>query len=255
MLREIEFAGSREMSDVTFVITIRGLFVLFLAIGAIVALILGYRLYKHGAGLGRDNVVFKYKGCEIKAGTVGSVLMITAWIWVGVGAWVCPTLNMSDGTTIVSHNVPLDVAPIVTYPTASVASVMSDPEMLRLHVRESIEAYTSNPNNVVALCGEPARYDPNSVEIRWSSDGWHRAEACLKSEYREFSSLKLSFNVSSHDDKIVLRPWACTRVFSPNRDPNGTRTLDPNVESGSSMSESFPPPGNDRNSNEAKPAH
>ena len=74
--------------------------VLFKGIGLILALLLGFGiaylgflLYRDGAGLGRDKVAFEVGSVKVKAYSVGSVVMATAFMWAWLGVFISPNLE------------------------------------------------------------------------------------------------------------------------------------------------------------------
>ncbi len=217
---------------------------------AVITALLGYRLYKNGAGFGRDHLQLKWKDFEAHAGSVGSVIMLTACVWVVPAALAIPSYE--NGPIHISNSVYDFKAPLMEIrPTASLASVMSDPDALQGYLSKAIAEANASPDRTLELNGQPAHYVADSISVNAVGNGTY----FLKAGVKAVGSLgEVSFAVEAHDNKITFRPWHVSGLVSPNGDPNSVRLPDGNGGSSSSTPEPLPLPDRDQESNSTKPA-
>lgn len=76
--------------------------ILAILIGFLVARY-GFHLYKDGVGAGRDSAAFSAGKIQIRAQSVGSVVMGTAFLWAWAGVFVSPSLNKTGSDWVVSE--------------------------------------------------------------------------------------------------------------------------------------------------------
>lgn len=73
------------MDPITLTVVFKGLGMLLVITGGIWIARYGFHLYKDGAGHGRDQAAFEFGELKIKAHSVGSVVMSTAFLWAFAG--------------------------------------------------------------------------------------------------------------------------------------------------------------------------
>jgi len=67
------------------------------ALGGVLALVYGYKLYSTGVGLRADGTRLKYGASEARLGTVGGTLMLTSAAWAGLAYLCLPKALEVDG--------------------------------------------------------------------------------------------------------------------------------------------------------------
>lgn len=163
------------MDAITLIVAFKGVGMLLALAGGIWIARYGYHLYKDGAGMGRDQAGFEVGKVKIKAHSVGSVVMSTAFLWAWAGVTLSPNMERKgDAIRIYSMSSPMGSleALALTTKTAQPISVISDPDILKALLGEAIADTTRKRSAPLArLDGKPAFIDLSSVKVVPSGTG------------------------------------------------------------------------------------
>ena len=127
----------------------------------------GFRLYRDGAGRGRDHVVVSLGGFSARASTVGSAVMVTGIVWGYFAYLIHPELRQGPEYTEVTRfetprgavTAPVLVADI----KPEQVETTQDPSVLRALFEHAARAWGKD---AVKVDGEPATVDWSSIEVK-----------------------------------------------------------------------------------------
>lgn len=156
------------MDPVTLTVVLKGIGMLVALAGGILIASWGFRLYRDGAGAGRDRAGFELGSVKLKAHSVGSVVMSTAFLWAWAGVTLSPNLDKKgDAVRIYSMTTPSGEIEAVALTTKApdAQTAKTDPERLKqLYSRAATTAEKASSGSVAQLDGKPASVDLGSVK-------------------------------------------------------------------------------------------
>lgn len=163
------------MDPILLTVLFKGTGMTLAILGGIVIAWYGYRLYKDGAGHGRDQIGFELGKIKAKANTVGSVVMSTAFMWAALGWMLSPNMEKKGDTIrVYSMTTPAGDLKALALSTKSPAnpSEKSDPEKLKVLFSEAI-ANTRKGSSVplATLDGKPASIDTSGITTELTGAG------------------------------------------------------------------------------------
>jgi hypothetical protein len=203
------------MAPETLTILVKGCGMILAMFGGIYVARYGFLLYKSGAGAGRDSVAFEISSIRIKAHSVGSAAICTAFLWVWAGVALSPNLEKEkDSVHVYSFSVSgneVEAESILAPVQVSYQARPENPEDLVKNFRTAITSKTSIGNYALKINGEPAKYDPNSIGIESAHSGEYMLTA--KAETAS-SSVNLSFKPVMSGKQLTFIPKATTNASS-----------------------------------------
>lgn len=136
----------------------------------------GFHLYKDGAGTGRDQAAFEVGPVKLKAHSVGSVVMASAFLWAWAGVALSPNLDKKgDDIRVYSFNTPdMRVSSLEVETDSRIADsvLRNDPGKLKDLLKEAlVNSDISEARPIVELNGKPATYDLHSIQALKSESG------------------------------------------------------------------------------------
>lgn len=144
----------------------------------------GFHLYRDGAGSGRDRAAFEAGPIKMKAQSVGSVVMGTAFLWAWAGVVISPNLDKKGEDWNISLTTP-DMNLRALSVTASLSvpedEIMSEPEKLK-KLFEVALAQPKTKDKSIKLNGKLAVYDTRSIRAFKSESGSYIVTTNVKSE-------------------------------------------------------------------------
>lgn len=163
------------MDAITLTVVFKGLGMLLAIAGGIWIARYGYHLYKDGAGHGRDQAAFELGKIKIKAHSVGSIVMSTAFLWVFAGVLLSPNIE-KRGDTIRIYSLSTPVGELealaLTAKSPKSLSVMPDEEKLKVLLGEAVTDTSRKVSLPLArLDGKPATIDTASIKTVPSETG------------------------------------------------------------------------------------
>jgi hypothetical protein len=193
------------MDPVSLALIIKGLATLGLILGGVMALRYGFRLYMDGTGTRQDSYTLEISGLKLKANSVGSVLMATAFAWAWAAVAMSPSLSQNgQSVQVYSFHTPEgDISSRVLTTRAS-ASAASDPEELKALFRRAVTASEAHGNgSVVSVHGEPASIDLASLKTTGASMGDFQLSALAQSQGQ---TTELLYQSRAAKGKVVFVP-------------------------------------------------
>jgi len=144
------------MDPVCLTIIVRGIGMIVAIVGGILVARYGFILYRDGIGAGRDGMAFEAGKVKIKARSIGSVIMVTAFMWVWAGVLLGPNLkNKVEGSgSNIFFKTPLK---------QEYSNLQGNPDQIKAAFQEAV-AEAGN-KALFEVNGLPARIDPDNVDI------------------------------------------------------------------------------------------
>jgi len=216
------------MEPETLTVIFKGIGMILSISGGIAMGYYGFLLYKNGAGTGRDLAVFEVGQIKIKAHSVGSVVMATAFLWVWAGVALSPNIEKENGKIrVYSFNTPnynIEAESLQTNISMPDWKVDKDPQYVTHIFKDAIHKYSSEQKNKLRLNDKPANYDPDSIKFERTQNGDYFITAKVESGS---ASTSLVFEPSNLEGKLVFVPKGFKNFSSKNPDPNKPTTPNP----------------------------
>lgn len=198
----------KKMDPIILTVTFKGIGMLLAIIGGILIARYGFHLYKDGAGSGRDRAAFEVGPVKIKAHSVGSVVMATAFIWAWAGVVLSPNLDKKgEEWRVYSFKTPemslksLAVSAALIKPDEA---IKSKPEELKKLLGFALaNSETLRAGKVVELNGKPAVYDLQSIRALKSESGLYLVTMDIKTENK---TATLAFEPKVQGNRVVFVP-------------------------------------------------
>lgn len=196
------------MDPILLTVAFKGIAALLVIVFGFLVARYGFHLYKDGAGSGRDSAAFEAGPIKMKAQSVGSVVMGTAFLWAWAGVAVSPNLDKTGEDWKISFTTP-DMSLRTLAVTASLPkpndSIKSEPEELkRLFGVALSDPKTSNKAGFLRLDGKPAIYDLRSIRAFKSETGQYIVTTNVKTEDK---TATVAFEPIIHTDRITFVPY------------------------------------------------
>lgn len=208
------------MKPETLTIIIKGVGMALAFIGGIAIARYGFRLYKDGAGMKRDLAVFEFRSFKLKAHSVGSIVMATAFLWAWAGVALSPNLEKENGRIHVysfqSPQYKVEAEPVVSTVYASNRLVESDPQQAKRIFRDAINRESFGQKRLLRLNNQPARFDLSSIGVKQTEHGGYLVTAKVKSGSAWAS---LAFEPTNLCGQLAFVPKGVPD-FSISSDPN-----------------------------------
>lgn len=208
------------MDVATLTVIFKGIGMLLAILGGILFGRYGFRLYKDGAGMGRDFAAFELGPVKLKARSVGSIVMATAFLWAYVGVLLSPNMEKKgDEIRVYSFNTPDVQVKVESIPTklgiSDSLKIKDNPEKLKDLFENTLA--TDSHKTLLEINGQPANYVPNSVRITKSDSGKYIFETTARSKS---TYVNVSFEPRFAEGKIVFAPATVKEVGSFTQEPN-----------------------------------
>lgn len=209
------------MEPETLTVVFKGIGMILSISGGIAMGYYGFILYKNGAGAGRDLAAFEVGPVRIKAHSVGSVVMATAFLWAWAGVALSPNMEKENGRIRVyslhATNYKVEAEPLLTSIAMSDWKVDRDPQHITHIFRDAIYKHSSGQKSKLKLNDKPARYDPNSIKVEQTQNGNYFVTAKVESGSAWTS---LGFETSNLSGRLAFIPKCVKNTSSSNTDPN-----------------------------------
>lgn len=196
------------MDPIVLTVTFKGIGMLAAIGGGILVARYGFHLYRDGAGSGRDRAAFEVGPLKMKAYSVGSVVMASAFIWAWAGVALSPNLDKkgdewrvySFRTTEMSLE---GLAVAASLPKAD-ETIKSNPDELKKVFGFALaNAETLKTGKAVVLNGKPAAYDLGSIRALKAETGGYLVTADIKTEDK---TAALAFEPKILKDRVIFVP-------------------------------------------------
>jgi hypothetical protein len=190
------------------IITFKGVGMLLAILGGLIIARYGFRLYRDGAGSGRDQAGFEIGPIKVKAQSVGSVVMATAFLWAWAGVVLSPNLEREGETVrIYSFVTPagdLKTQSVTTKIPAQSSALKNNPEELKKLLQKAVSNSKETKAGVFAeLNGKPASIDASLIDASKDASGDYLLSTKIKSGAE---SVTVVFEPKIGDSKIVFTP-------------------------------------------------
>lgn len=205
-------------------------------IGGILVARSGFHLYRDGAGHGRDHAAFEVGPIRMKAHSVGSVVMASAFLWAWAGVALSPNLDKNGNNFRIYSQIPdrytvspaiLDISmplPGNETPNSSsnVPNTPFDEENL---LKEALEKSNASKSEFpLTLNGKRAVFDTNNVKLRTepTSERYFFTATLENGE----NSVPINFYTQIKDSRVFFVPQLFGVDIEPvtqaatRRDPN-----------------------------------
>jgi hypothetical protein len=203
------------MDAITLTVTFKGAGMVLLIIGGIYALYKGFRLYQEGAGVGKDNIILQFGKLKATGRSVGSVVMVTAFAWGGLGVMISPNLD-KQGEHIKVYSFKTPQGEVTTRSIQSgvknAASVAGSPEMLTKVFNRTIELELKKYGELVEVNGKPAEIDAATIKITKNLAGKVLVTASARGELQ---SATITFEPQAERNRIVFLPSDARLILQP----------------------------------------
>lgn len=215
------------MEPETLTIIFKGIGMVLALFGGIAIGYYGFRLYKDGAGTGRGSAAFEVGPVKVKAHSVGSVVMATAFLWAWAGVALSPNLEKeNDRIHVYSFHAPVykvEAESVVTTASASDWMIEKDPQKMMRVFREALRKRSPSKQYKLKLNDQPAHYDLNSIKVEQTNYGNYFVTAKVKNES---SWASLSFEPTNISGQLAFVPTGVEKSSSCGSDPNQSRHPD-----------------------------
>src|SRR5262249_32476908 len=130
--------------------------------------------FKNGAGQGREAIAFQAGHVRVKANSVGSVVMGTAFMWAVVAGWLSPNMD-KKGDTIKVYSLQTPEGQLETPVLSVKGRLLADqknmtPEELKAKFYTAIEDDLLKVPGAVRLDGKAAVFDKASIREMGDKD-------------------------------------------------------------------------------------
>ncbi len=179
-------------------------------LGGIIIARYGFLLYRDGAGTGRDQAGFELGPIRVKAHSVGSIVMATAFLWAWAGVSITPNLERKgEEIRIYSFKTPAGVKiktqaftakAFTESPNSSYEEAMSEVQLTKAFV---INTLRKHGDTYIEINGESGSIAPKSVNVRRSPSGRYLLSATVKSLN---NSATVVYEPKKQDGHIVFTP-------------------------------------------------
>lgn len=204
------------MDPILLTVAFKGIGMLVAIGGGIQIARYGFRLYKDGAGSGRDRAAFEVGPVKMKAYSVGSVVMASAFIWVWAGVALSPNLDKKgDEWRVYSFKTPemsldgLAVAAPLPKPNAAIKS--NPDELKKIFGFALTKTDAMKAGKVIQLNGKPAAYDLQSIRAFKSESGEYLVTTDIKTEDK---AAALAFEPKVQNDRVIFVPIGFGKPFA-----------------------------------------
>lgn len=195
------------MDPILLTIAFKGVAALLAIICGFLVARYGFHLYKDGAGAGRDAAAFQVGPIKMKAQSVGSVVMGTAFLWAWAGVVISPNLDKKGDDWKISSSAPnFDVRNLVVSAqlTKPNEALKSEPERLKkLFEIALVDSKAARPQKSVRLDGKPATYDLQSIQTLKTETGQYLVTTEVKTTEK---TATVAFQPMIQSDRIVFIP-------------------------------------------------
>jgi len=196
------------MDPIMLTVAFKGIGMLVAILGGILVAHYGFHLYKDGAGTGRDRAAFEVGPLKIKAHSVGSVVMASAFIWAWAGVALSPNLDKKgEEWRVYSFRVPgmslESFAVAASLPKANEAIKGNPEELKKLFGVALANLDISKTGKVVELNGKPAAYNLQSIRALKSETGHYLVTTEIKTDDK---TATLAFEPKIQKDRVVFVP-------------------------------------------------
>lgn len=155
-------------------IIFKGVAMLLAIVGGVIVARYGFHLFKDGAGHGREHIAVEVGSLKVKAQSVGSVVMATAFLWVWAGVWLSPNLD-KNGVRVYSFKTPEmkleSLAVSIPVNPYSQNFKMNSDELKKLLQSALTNKVAMKGDGLVELNGRPAVFDLSSIRTLKSESG------------------------------------------------------------------------------------
>ncbi|MFC5571587.1 hypothetical protein ACFPN1_16145 [Lysobacter yangpyeongensis] len=196
------------MDPVALTVIFKGVAMLGIILVGGLAVNYGFRLYRDGAGSGKDHYAVEIGPVKATAHSVGSVVMATGFLWAWAAVAISPNLDKrGDNIRVYSFDTP---AGAITSPEL-VARVskhnppsLQNPEELKGLLRNAwAAAETKQGGSIVSLAGMPASIDFGTLEAAKDPSGNVQLTAAVKAGAQ---TGEISFEAHASDGKLIFVP-------------------------------------------------
>lgn len=195
------------MDPILLTVAFRGIAALMVIVFGFLIARYGFHLYIDGAGSGRDSAAFEAGPIKMKAQSVGSVVMGTAFLWAWAGVAVSPNLDKVGENWKISFTTPnmnlrtLAVTALLSKPNEA---IKSQPEELKKLFEIALsDPKTSNQKKIIRLDGKPAVYDLQSIRAFKSETGEYIVTTNVKTEDK---TATVAFAPMVQTDRVTFVP-------------------------------------------------
>ncbi len=194
------------MDPVILTVVFKGIATLLVIIFGFLIARYGFHLYKDGVGSSRDRAAFEVGSVKIKAQSVGSVIMGTAFLWAWAGVAISPNLEKKGEDWKVSFS-----APDVSFKSLTVATslpsadekIRTDPEELKKLFVVALRSREFSKAERIKLNGKLATFDPESIRSLKSETGQYLVTTDIKTEER---TATLAFEPKFQNKQVIFVP-------------------------------------------------
>lgn len=190
------------------IITFKGIGMLLAILGGLIIARYGFRLYRDGAGSGRDQAGFEVGPVKVKAQSVGSVVMATAFLWVWAGVVLSPNLERK-GDEIRIYSIVTPAGDMKTQAVTAKIPVQSsalknNPEELKKLLQKAVSNSRETKTGIFTeLNGKPALIDASLIDVSKNPSGDYLLSTKIKSG---IESATVVFEPKIGDAQIVFTP-------------------------------------------------
>lgn len=206
------------MNPETLTILFKGMGMLLALVGGILVARYGYHLYRDGAGHGRDEAGFEVWNVRVKAHSVGSVVMSTAFLWGLLAVWLSPNLERAGDTVrVYSLQAPggnVEVRELAANAEAEPKTVTSDPARLKVLLTEAVANTNQTPPlaPLATLDGKPAVIDVLSIKAVPGESGSLLLWTLIHSDGK---SASIQYQPKEEKGKVTFVPVGFSRSDKP----------------------------------------
>lgn len=204
------------MDPVTITVIFKGFgMVLIILVGGL-AVHYGFRLYRDGAGSGKDHYAIEVGPIKATANSVGSVVMATGFLWAWAAVAISPNLDKKgDEVRVYSFETPAGELTsrelVAQIPKFSISHDVKDdnPPSLTLDeikrlLQNAVKAEEAKKGkSVVSLAGMPATIDFGTLAATKDNKGEVHLTADVKSATK---TEEISFQARVNEKKLIFVP-------------------------------------------------
>lgn len=196
------------MDPVTLTVIFKGVGMLLIILTGGLAVYYGFRLYRDGAGSGKDRYAIEVGPVKATAHSVGSVIMTTGFLWAWAAVAISPNLDKKgDNIRVYSFDTPagdLTSPELVALVSKRNPPSLEDPEELKGLLRHAVAtAETKQGGRVISLAGMPASIDFGTLEAAKDPSGNVKLTAAVKAGAQ---TGEISFEAHTADGKLIFVP-------------------------------------------------